>query len=305
MRLSASIRRLMLALFAVSTLAVGGIAATPAMAEHLSGFSGTGDLLQARRSHTATLLLDGSVLIVGGNSLGHFENEVLPSLASAELYTPATGAFTSTGSLTNGRSSHTATLLSDGRILITGGETVDAEGVATAYTSAELYDPSTGLFTETGEMAVARSAHTATRLPDGRVLIAGGNSQVGAPIDGGELYNPDDGTFTTTGSMMARRVDHSATLLNDGRVLLTGGNSDTGPTSAAEIYDPLTETFVATGSMSAARRKHAATLLPDGRVLIVAGGLEGGPAANSTELYDPSTGVFSVRALCWRSVSWT
>ncbi len=113
--------------------------------------SATGSLLHARRAHTATLLANGKVLVVGG-----FDNT---SLATAELYDPATYTFTATGSLTTARSGHTATLLQDGRVLIAGGQSFGA-----ATTSAELYDPATGTFTATGNLGTARTFHTATLL---------------------------------------------------------------------------------------------------------------------------------------------
>jgi Galactose oxidase, central domain len=243
-----------------------------------NAFSQTGSLAAARGLHTATLLSDGRVLIAGGGP-ANWVSVVGPYLASAELYDPKTGTFSPTGSLTTTREGHTATLLSDGRVLITGGNDHGHNGVA----SAELYDPKTGTFTATGSMTTARGFHTATLLSDGRVLIAGGDpaawTNIGPFLASAELYDPKRGTFTATASMTVGRELHAATLLPDGRVLITGGvtNGDPAPSLAsAEIYDPKTGTFAATGSMTDARVYQTATLLGDGRVLI-AGGLAHGP----------------------------
>ena len=147
-------------------------------------FSPTGSMETARSSPTATALPDGRVLIAGGAS-GQAESSV--ALASAELYDPATGTFSPTGSLATARNGHTATLLSGGRVLITGG--YDGSGYSV---SAELYDPATGTFGPTGSMTDARTYHTATLLSDGRVLIAGGGTYDGdrwTMLAAAELYS--------------------------------------------------------------------------------------------------------------------
>jgi hypothetical protein len=236
----------------------------------------------ARGSHTATLLTDGRVLIAGGNDDSGVQ-------ASAELFDPATGTFSPTGSMTLSRHGHTATRLSDGRVLIAGG--LSAHGTTAVYfASAELYDPATGKFSPTGLMADAHYGHTSTLLADGRVLIAGGQRDLA------ELYDPATGKFSTTGSMTVYREDNTATLLPDGRVLVTGGdNLSSDALASAELYDPATGKFSPTGSMSIARAVHSATLLPTGLVLIAGGWTN--PSVTGTlasaELYDPATGKFS------------
>jgi WD40 repeat protein len=246
-------------------------------------FSLTGPMAAARKFHTATLLSDGHVLIVGGCLAGGPNgcNET----ASAELYDPATGTFRPTGSMTNARlEGHTATLLSDGRVLIAGGSGTSSGRPSLALASAELYDPKSGTFRPTGSMTIGRDSHTATLLSDGRVLIAGGSDASGIVSWSAELYYPDAGTFRPAGpSMSTGRSNHTATLLSDGRVFIAGGSGD----ASAELYDPKTGTFSPTGSMTADRAWHAATLLSDGRVLIAGGDIGNAVVVASAELYQP------------------
>jgi hypothetical protein len=200
-------------------------------------FTATGSMSVGRYLHTATLLQNGKVLIVGGVSTSASE-----PYATAELYDPATGTFTMTGAMATAREQHTATLLADGRVLIVGGTTsppaslssawlatgnVDLQGTATA----EIYDPSTGSFSGTGSMAAARTFHTATLLPNGTVLIAGGGNENSTA----EIYDPTTGSFSITVGMMIGRSGHTATLLPNGSVLVTGGGIFAGLASA-ELY---------------------------------------------------------------------
>jgi WD40 repeat protein len=246
---------------------------------------------KVRFYHTATLLPNGKILITGG----YYYSNVSYYLDSAELYDPVTGTFTATGNMGTARSKHTATLLANGKVLITGGVTDESYG--TYFASAELYDPATGTFTATGSMSTARANHTATLLPDGKVLIAGGHYEYRSTLTSAELYDPTTGTFTATGSMSTPRSKPTATLLPNGKVLIAGGDiRSVYTTNSAELYDPTTGTFTATGSMSKSRFNHTATLLPNGKVLI-AGGSNKNRAEyygiTSAELYDPATGTFT------------
>ena len=187
------------------------------------------------RGHTATLLRDGRVLVVGNGG------ETSASGKAADVYDPATGTFSRTGSMKFGRWLHTATLLADGRVLILGGRTPKDSVRATA----ELYDPGSGRFTSAGSMAEGRQQHTATLLPDGRVLIAGGYWQDGQKwrvLSSTEMFDPSTDRFSPVGSIGAPRDGHSATLLNDGRVLIAGGqdvgNSGGVGVGQAVLYQP-------------------------------------------------------------------
>jgi Tol biopolymer transport system component len=235
----------------------------------------TGGMLNNHVNHTATLLPDGRVLVVGA-----YDSDGAP--ASAEVYDPSTGSWTATGDMTRGRAEHTATLLPDGRVLVAGG---GDSGTARTNT-AELYDPSTGSWTATGDMIEARSGHTATLLPDGRVLVAGAGGVEGAASATAELYDPRTGAWTATANMAETHSYHAATLLRDGTVLVAGGTE--GATSA-ELYDPRTGTWTLTGAMIVSRWDATATLLPDGTVLVT-GDRNG---ETSAELYDPGKGTWT------------
>ena len=242
--------------------------------------------------HTATLLQNGTVLLTGGFINDFWDYGPSTSSNGAGLYDSATGVLSGTGNMTASRGGHTATLLAEGKVLIAGGADTDPTG--TGLASAELYDPGTGTFTQTGSMAVGRYLHTATLLQSGKVLIVGGAlTSTSDPVATAEVYDPATGIFTMTGAMKTAREQHTATLLADGRVLILGGTTSAGvgdPTATAEVYDPSTGSFSVTGSMAEARTYHTATLLPSGKVLVAGGGDE-----NSTaEVYDPATGSFSI-----------
>ncbi|MBF6558407.1 MAG: hypothetical protein IVW52_20115 [Acidimicrobiales bacterium] len=193
-------------------------------------FVPTGSMAPAHYLCTATLLPDGRVLVAGG------EGSAAVNGPTAELYDPQTGTFSPTGSLTLGlmtgdsRFGHTATLLSDGRVLLVG-------GFGTGGATAELYDPQTGTFSPFENLNVARAGHTATLLADGRVLVTGGEDANHSSIATAELYDPQTRTFRPTASLAVARAGHTATLLPDGRILVTGGNDtyDTA-TATAELF---------------------------------------------------------------------
>jgi WD40 repeat protein len=229
-------------------------------------FTPTASLPEARHFHTATRLLDGRVLVTGGET----PVEGMGT-ATAELYDPSTGKFSPTGSMTRGRIFHTATLLRDGRVLIAGGN---------SDSTAELYDPGTGTFSATGSMTHVNQEHVATLLSDGRVLVAGRGTDPSGRSQA-ELYDPTSGAFSPTGSMSNSCAcmgpigsPGSAPLLSNGRVLVVDGGG------SAELYDPASGTFSPTGSLRGDRQGFTTTLLVDGRVLVAGdtGPLYAGPA---------------------------
>ncbi|MCP4658988.1 MAG: kelch-like protein [bacterium] len=263
-------------------------------------WTATGPRVEARSFHTATLLPSGNVLVAGGTA-----EETLRSalLSSAELYAPATGTWTTTGSPNHARSLHTATLLASGKVLFVGGiEGIEWTGsISTVSTdplsSAELYAPATGTWTAGGPLAEARSYHSATLLPSGKVLVAGGWDERVRSLESAELFDPATGTWTAAGSLGNARAGHSATLLPSGKVLVAGGivkgEKHLSTAESAELYDPATGTWLATGSLGNARAGHSATLLPSGKVLVAGGIVKGEKrlsTVDSAELYDPATG---------------
>jgi Galactose oxidase, central domain len=247
-----------------------------ATAEILKAGTGTiqpaSEMSIARAGHTATLLQDGRILITGGYTPLPYEPPFSDITSSAELYDPVSGTSSPVGSMSVARANHFAILLLNGKVLIIGG-------------SAELYDPSTNSFTPTGSptLQVGLPGSTATLLPDGRVLLAGGwildpSYYPYVSVDTAELYDPATGQFTTAGKMTIARSSHTATLLPNGTVLIAGGltsaptpNDDEPPTGATEIFDPQTNTFSPGHAMKTPHEGHTATLLLDGTILFVGG----------------------------------
>ena len=253
------------------------------------GWTKTGPMITARNMASATLLSSGRVLVVGGFS---FVDEF--AVSSAELFDPVTRTWSPTGAMSNSRGRQTATLLPSGKVLVAGGED-GSPFMPTTLSSTELYDPLTGTWSPTGSMSCPRSRFTATLLPNGGVIVAGGFQDAIHPISSAELYNPATEMWTPCSSMNTARAAYTANLLANGKVLVTGGyGADFQALAGAELYDPATGLWTNTGNMIVRRFDHAAGLLPDGRVLVTGGQDETGIPICNSEIYDPVAQTWSV-----------
>ncbi|WP_024759866.1 Kelch repeat-containing protein [Streptomyces exfoliatus] len=287
-----------------------GAAARAGAAEPPGVWAATGQLPFAgfwgRPADAAVLLADGRVLLAGGE-----DGRRHPTAATA-VYDPAAGTWSAVGSMWTPRRLHTVTPLADGRLLAVGGIGHAPDGPAAGLATAELYDPATGRWTPTtGSLRQARFSHSATRLPDGRVLVAGGATARPGPsphtLRSAELYDPVTGQWTQTRPMTDARFGHPAVPLVDGRVLLVGGvlavgRGHYGALGYCETYDPATGAWTPTGTLATARKGHQATLLADGGVLVTGGDMRGFRSDDwafdpysqwLTERFDPARGTWS------------
>jgi hypothetical protein len=245
--------------------------------------------------HTATLLPDGDVLIVGGGGAGSVEDGDVTGggSAGATLYDPATSLWRSIVPMSTPRVDHTATLLDSGQVLVTGGSD-DA--------SAELYDPGLGGWILVPSMNVARRGHAAASLPGGQILVSGGT---GPPsLSTAELYDPTAHQWARAPPMSVPCMFHAAALLDSGKVLVTGGLETSGPVTAlptAQVYDLTANTWTSTASgMSFARASHTETRLQNGTVLVAGGNAALGIPTATSEVYDPGAGTWTT---AWMSVT--
>jgi hypothetical protein len=272
-------------------------------------WAATTALHTARRLHTVTLLGNGKVLVTGGIT----GTATFPAagLASAELFDPMNGTWTTVGSLGTGRWGHSAVLLPSKKVLVAGGCTTRDGQSVKALRSAEIYDPEAGTWSEAPPMTDARFGHPALVLNNGKVLVAGGSVPVDRDTNAAlafcELYDPGTGTtgaWTPTGSLLVARTGHQTTLLSDGTALASGGSAPGGPgdgtfdpfsRSTAELYNAMSGTWSAMTDMPAGRALHRAVPLGSGKVL-VAGGTNGPHDAvgyASALIFDTATGGWS------------
>jgi Kelch motif protein len=231
------------------------------------GFVAGPPMLQARDGHTATTLVDGRILILGG-----FAQEGTAPIAAAEAFDPATGTFRPAGTLHVGRGGHTATLLPDGRVLIAGGWTGPRQYTA----SVELFDPATNSFLPGPAMPQPRHAAAAVALPGGDILVTGGQDQPARGLSSTVVYDRAAGAWRPGAAMATPRFKHAITTMDDGRVLVLGGaTDDTNRLASTEILDPAAGGFRPGPAMSAERFKFidAVARTTTGR-LVVAGGAQ-------------------------------
>ncbi|WP_437813381.1 kelch repeat-containing protein [Sorangium sp. So ce1078] len=240
-----------------------------------------------RRGHTETLLPSGLVLVTGGWGIDVLEEKLL-SLDSAELYDPVADAWSLTGSMKHARTDHTATLLASGEVLVAGGLHPDPFEGDVRLETAELYRPAIGEWTDARPMQRARAYHTATLLPSGEVLVAGGLYGDEDPANV-ELYDPEADRWELRTPMRQPRASHAATLLSSGKVLVAGGTHIAGPRATAELYDPEVDRWELTAEpMNHARGGPVMTLLPNGEVLVAGGVQSDGTLIARAERYDPA-----------------
>ena len=252
-------------------------------------FSLTGSMTNGRWSHTATLLSNGKVLVAGGFTDPSTNLNAQPVLDTAELYDPATGAWTPTGTMGTRRALHIAQLLPNGKVLVAGGRTCNAPpptACNSTFTTntAELYDPATGAWTPTASMGASRTTTSAVLLDNGKVLVPAGFPGGQATA---ELYDPATGTWGVTGTLTRMRARQGAMLLPDGTALVAAGSTGVS-TLTSETYDPDTNTWTAAGDVAQNRFNYFFTELPNGKVLI-AGGAGGATASTTAEVFDPVT----------------
>lgn len=264
-------------------------------------WTNTGSMNNPHSYHTATLLPGGQVLVAGGNNNSH-------DTASTEIYDLAAGAWTASGSLNQPRYQHTATLLPNCDVLVAGGAHSGAgNGQVQPLASAELWDPNTGTWTNTGSMICQRYGHVATLVTNAAgsvyVLAAGGYGGVnGTSVTAGgstalataELYDPNAGTWSYTGSMTTNRAYAAGVLLTNGYVLVAGGlDQNSNALASAELYNPANGTWTLTGPLNTARSGAVATLLTNGCVLVAGGWNNSSGYLASAELYNPGAGTWT------------
>lgn len=272
-------------------ITVGGVPTTSAeIYDPATGrWTATGSMTMAHIYPVATTLRDGRVLVAGGfSSIGSNNTP----LSSAEMYNPTTGTWSPTGSMDVPRTLATIAPLPDGKVLVAGAYESGQNGPF-PLASAGVYDPATGTWTPTASMAVARADGSATALPDGSIIVAGGVGTTGQ-LTSAEVYNPTSSAWSSTGAMIEARAQHAAVALRDGRVLVAGGAAGGAALADAEIYTPSTKAWSGAGAMTTPRADGAATTLADGTVLVVGGiSAESNPALTSADIYNPRRGAWS------------
>ncbi|MFT3840517.1 MAG: kelch repeat-containing protein [Myxococcaceae bacterium] len=290
------------------------LSSTLAWAQDSGRFLPAGSLTTSRTSHTATLLNDGRVLVVGGRGVDSSHE-----LASCELWDPAKKRFKPCAVLHTGRAGHTATLLDDGRVLVAGGTSAEGDRYL-ALSSVELYDPKKDTWTEAAPMAQARNWHAAAKLPDGRVVVAGGAREQRSHLDSVEAYDPKTNKWSPLPPLKVARCLHSLLPFNGG-LLAAGGRSnavavpsteapdggsaqrphgsparDKGfgvPIASSEVLAPNATAWALAPDLVEPVQRHAAAVMADGRAAVL-GGTTGAMLTNYLELLSPDAGAWTV-----------
>jgi hypothetical protein len=269
--------------------------------EEFGSIEFAGDMNIGRYNHTATLLKDGSVLVVGGTGDGK------NSLSSAEIFDFEEKTWTSVSDMTDPRMRHTATLLDSGQVLVAGGFSGNGLGYPSlfkhyngtgnfSYSACEIFDPGENAFAPAQPMSTGRFWHRAVKLKDGRVLVIGGLNVTQGALSSCEIYNPGNGQWSRGASLNVARTRFTATLLDNGTVLITGGHNgyEKDPYSSCELYLPEEDKWIEISSMNKARGYHSGILMEDGRVM-VSGGFSGPgqPDRKDSEIFDPTSGTWT------------
>jgi N-acetylneuraminic acid mutarotase len=248
-------------------------------------WTSAGAMSETRIDHTATLLPSGKVLVAGGLVMPYPG----PSLASAELYDPLTNGWSMAAPMIESRTRHTATLLPDGRVLVVGGQRFDFHdgGLFPGRPmGAEIYDPRANRWSATSPMGVSRLGQTATVLPDGRVLVVGGQDDAIGIFNSTEIYDPVNDRWISAAPMAVARTGQVATQMPNGDVFVAGGegvepNALNVSLASAELFDPRTDVWVTVATMAEFHSAETATLLRNGMVLVV-----GATGQSRAEVYD-------------------
>ena len=257
-------------------------------------FDSLGSMLQSRVNHSATLLQDGRVLVVGGMDEG------FNPLRSTEVFEPETNLWSEAGEMREARTEHSATLLKDGRVMVTGGMNEKLQLIG----STEIFDPKTGKWSVHESMRTIRRGHFTLSLPDGRVAVVGGVGQtlgglgilaniaaVGALLST-EIYDPNTDTWSRADDMLEGHSGGHAVVLKDGRVLIAGGHNQSEGLAASEIFDPSSNEWMRTSSMVRKTFANTASVLQDGTVLFTGGfgmSRSKGGITPGSEVFDPKT----------------
>ena len=262
----------------VDSFSLGSLASAELYDPQTNSWALAASMHTPRSYHTATLLADGRVLVVGGIEAS---NDVTGKvLASAELYDPATNTWTTAAPMRVARARHAAILLADHRVLVIGGNDVAYSAFSNYFATAELYDPTRQSWSPAGSMNYARTFPTGTVLPDGRVLVVG---DAGVNERTAEIFDPRNERWSLAPDPGVGRAEHFAVRLRNGGVLVAGGIGET----SAQLFDWRRNAWSNAGAMAVIRANATATVLDNGQVLVTGGFGSGRTAWASAERYDP------------------